>query len=82
MYVWEIVFSAFLVVFGAVFWVSIFGIVRECIRRRQDAMRARDGPVASPTPVTHVPPPLRTRPPPGYAVVEQPCSVLTLAHVV
>ena len=75
---WEVVFAAGLVIgIGGIFWGIGYLIARECTARRTvEEVRI------SPLSIPHVPPPLRDRPPPGCAVVEHPCSSITLAQAV
>jgi hypothetical protein len=82
MNVWEVIFSALIVItIGSIFWAVGYWIVlliaRDCMARAEaEAVRVTDIQDA------HRPPPLHTRPPPGCAVVQQPCDTLYFARVV
>ncbi len=77
---WDVVHPVLLgIVIVAVFWPIgnwiLLMIVRECrARARADTLDAAC--------LLPKPPPVDTRPPPGCAVVQQPCDALSLARVV
>ncbi len=82
---WEVVFSALLgIAIGGLFWFLVCVVTRECTRRARNGTGYPFDPQDRPRDAVTIqrPPPICTRPPPGTAVVQQPCDTLSLARVV
>lgn len=79
---WDAVTAALFVVgIGCATYALIYWMRRAILGRNQAPPESPQTTAQSTVP-PHDPPPLRTRPPPGCAVVEHPGSHVTLAYVV